>query len=239
MSNVSFFRPPKYRLHKAKGLAVVTIGGRDIYLCKYGSAASKSEYRRLVAEHLRSGGACPLDRQRDISVAEVMVAYVRFAKSYYRKNGESTREYEMIRECCRIIKPLYGRSPAVEFGPLRLKTVRQAMIEADHSRKYINKNVGRVRRMFKWAAAEEMIPASVPQALAMVTGLRRGRSEARETAPILPVDDATVEATLEHLPEIVADMVRLERLTGMRPAWKRRSSYPEYNISYTANPRGS
>jgi len=218
MSNVSSLRPPKYRLHKAKRLAVVTIRGRDIYLGKYGSASSKSEYRRLVAEYLQSGGQGPHAGRQDVTVAEVMLAYLRFAKEYYRKHGKPTREFEMIRDCCRIIKPLYGRTPAIQFGPLRLKTVRQAMIEVDHSRKYINKNVERVRRMFKWAAAEEMIPASVHQALSMVTGLRRGRTEARETTPILPVDDTVIEQTLERLPAIVADMVRLERLTGMRPA---------------------
>ena len=52
MSNAVSFRPPKYRRHKAKGLAVVTINGRDIYLGKYSSAASKEEYRRLIAEYL-------------------------------------------------------------------------------------------------------------------------------------------------------------------------------------------
>ena len=31
------------------------------------------------------------------------------------------------------------------------------------------------------------------------------------------MSDATVEATIEHLSSIVADMVRLQRLTGMRP----------------------
>ncbi|MGI9326732.1 MAG: hypothetical protein ACR2PZ_16050, partial [Pseudomonadales bacterium] len=54
--------------------------------------------------------------------------------------------------------------------------------------------------------------------LAMVEGLKKGRTEARETPPVLPVDDETVEATLEHLPQVVADMVRLQRLTAARPA---------------------
>ena len=45
----------------------------------------------------------------------------------------------------------------------------------------------------------------------------RGRTEARETAPILPVDDAVVDATLPHLPAVVADMVRLQRLDRLRP----------------------
>ncbi len=50
-----------------------------------------------------------------------------------------------------------------------------------------------------------------------VTGLRQGRSEARETEPVMPVDDAIVAATLTALSPVVADMVRLQRLTGMRP----------------------
>ena len=167
-----------------------------------------------MAEYLQTGTA-PVSTA-PVIVAEVMAAYIKFARGYYRKNGKVTRECEMIVECCRFIKPLYSRTPAVEFGPLALKAVRNAMIEADHSRKHINKNVERIRRMFKWAAAEELIPASVPQALAMVSGLRKGRSAARE-GPILPVDDATVAATLPHLPEVVADMVAIARLPGCDP----------------------
>jgi integrase len=34
----------------------------------------------------------------------------------------------------------------------------------------------------------------------------------------MPVADEITHATLEHLPDVVADMVRLQRLTGMRPA---------------------
>ncbi len=56
--------------------------------------------------------------------------------------------------------------------------------------------MGRVKYIFKWSASEGMIPPSVPQSLAMVTGLRKGHTEARETAPILPVDDAAVDVTL-------------------------------------------
>jgi integrase len=71
--------------------------------------------------------------------------------------------------------------------------------------------------MFKWGAAAELIPASIPQALSMVEGLKIGRTEARETAPVKPVEDSLVDATLPHLPDVVADMVRLQRHTGMRP----------------------
>ena len=48
-------------------------------------------------------------------------------------------------------------------------------------------------------------------------GLKKGRTKAPEPEPVLPVEDTLVEATLPHLPEIVADMVRFQRLTGCRP----------------------
>jgi integrase len=215
MSNAFPMRVPKYRRHKAKGLAVVTINGRDRYLGKYGSAASKSEYKRLVAEYLQNGGSQPC--KAETTIAEVMAAFLRHAKNYYRKHGKPTREYGHIVEVCGFIKPLYSRSLATDFGPQALEVVRQSMIEAGYSRGFINKQVDRIKRMFRWAASKELIPSAIPQALSMVTGLRRGRTEAHETAPVVPVEDESIEATLEQLPPIVADMVRLQRLTGMRP----------------------
>ncbi len=44
---------------------------------------------------------------------------------------------------------------AAEFGPLALKALRQKLIDAGHSRGYINKVVAIVPRVFKWAVAEE------------------------------------------------------------------------------------
>jgi hypothetical protein len=43
---------PKYRLHKARNYAVVTIAGRDYYLGAYDSPESREKFHRLVAEHL-------------------------------------------------------------------------------------------------------------------------------------------------------------------------------------------
>ena len=53
--------------------------------------------------------------------------------------------------------------------------------------------------------------------LTAVGGLRRGRSEAVESKPVLPVDAATVNATLPLLNRQVSAMVRLQCLAGMRP----------------------
>ena len=47
---------PSYRLHKQSGQAIVTLNGRGILLGRHGSAASKSEYRRVTAEWLATKG---------------------------------------------------------------------------------------------------------------------------------------------------------------------------------------
>jgi integrase len=71
--------------------------------------------------------------------------------------------------------------------------------------------------MFRWAASEQLLPASVYEALRTVEGLRRGRTEARETKKVRPVAPEHVEATLPHMPPVVREMVRFQRLTGSRP----------------------
>ena len=48
-------------------------------------------------------------------------------------------------------------------------------------------------------------------------GITKGKTEVRENDPVLPVDQSTIDATLPHMPPIVADMVQLQRLSGMRP----------------------
>jgi integrase len=105
----------------------------------------------------------------------------------------------------------------VKFGPLALKTVRQAMIDKGWCRTQVNKQTDRVKRVFKWAVSEELIPSSVYESLRTVVGLRKGRTQAKESPPVLPVAEDAIEATLKHLPPIVADMVQVQRLTGARP----------------------
>ncbi len=210
---------PSYRKHRATGQAIVTLNGRDFYLGPHGTKVSKAEYDRIIGEWLQQGRQIqPARGSGSLSVVELIVSYMHFVRGYYRKDGRPTSEVESIRLSLKPVKELYGRQPCDEFGPTALKVVRQAMVNDGLARKLVNQRVGRIKRMFKWGAGAELIPASIPQSLSMVEGLKRGRTEAHETAPVRPVEDQVVEATLPHLPEVVADMVRLQRLTGMRPA---------------------
>jgi integrase len=217
-------RLPSYRRH-ASGQAFVQVKGVRHYLGKWGTPESQERYRRAIAELVvapertrpspSTPGRCPGD---GITIVELIVAYLRHADAYYCKpDGTPTGQASTIRLAMRPVRQLYGESPAAEFGPLALRAVQQALVESGLARGPINQRTQIVKAMFRWAVSLEMLPANVYQALATVPGLKAGRSAARETAPVASVDDATVAATLPHLPQVVRDIVQIQRLTGCRP----------------------
>ncbi|MFO0796377.1 MAG: tyrosine-type recombinase/integrase [Gemmataceae bacterium] len=213
---------PSYLLHKPTGQARVRIGGRDIYLGVYDSPESRAEYARVVAElavHPTPTDPSPGEPgRRDVSVNELLLGFWAYAERHYRRaDGTPTNELPQFRQTFRLVRELYGHTPAREFGPLALKAVRQQMIEKGWNRKLVNQRVGRVRRAFRWAVENELVPVAVHQALKTVSGLQAGRTDAREPDPVLPVDDETVRATLPFLGSVVRGMVEVQQLTGMRP----------------------
>jgi integrase len=210
-------RIPQYCKHKGTGQAVVTIDGRDIYLGLYGTVDSRSRYNQIVAEWLAAGRRLPEDPQA-VTVAEVVAAFRRYARTYYKNSdGTISREADNYDEAVKPLVKLYGRLPAVEFGPIRLKAVREAMIADARVRTNINRHMSRIKSVFKWATSAEMIPPQVFHGLLSVSGLRQGRCEAKESDPVKPVPDEVVNATLPHLPSVVRAMVELQHLTGARP----------------------
>ncbi len=212
---------PAYRLHKPSGQARVIIDGQHIYLGRYGSPESREKYARILAESATrqptameppsSGSLFPC-----LSVSELILAYWRFAETYYCKEGKPTKELACMKEALHPLRHLYGATSARDFGPRSLKAVRHHMVSQGLSRGVVNHRVGRIKRVFKWAVAEELIPPSVYSALQAVTGLRYGRTQARETEPVRPVPDNSVEALRPYVAPQVAAMIQLQRLTGMR-----------------------
>ncbi|MHB8953853.1 MAG: tyrosine-type recombinase/integrase [Pirellulaceae bacterium] len=208
---------PKYRKHRASGQAVVTLNGKDHYLGPHGTKASRLEYDRLVGEWAQNGRRLSTSHTGCLTVVELIAAYWRFAKSFYVKDGQPTGEQPGIKAAMKVLRDSYGPTRVDEFGPLSLKAVRQRMIDRGNSRKYVNKNVGRIRRAFKWGVENELVPVAVYQSLATVAGLKKGKTPAKDFEPVGPVGDDVVERTLPHLrPKLVA-MVQLQRLLGCRP----------------------
>jgi integrase len=167
-------------------------------------------------------------RASDLTVTELIDRYWQHVEGYYRHaDGSPTGEVQAMRYALRPLNYLHGPTAAADFGPAAVKTVRELMVRGyDHPRygkqrpvcrTQINARVKRIRRMFKWAVENDLVPAGVHQALCAVAPLKRGRTEARESKPVKPVARAVVEDTLPVLRPMMADMVRLQLETGMRP----------------------
>jgi integrase len=210
-------RHPTYRKHKASGQAIVTLGGRDFYLGPYGTRSSHVEYDRLIQEWLSRGKQAP-GPAADLTVVELIAAFMDHAETYYRRpDGTLGSEFDNFRCALRPLNRLYGEVAAAQFGPLALKAVRQEMTDLGWCRKNINRQIGRIKHLFKWGLENELIPASLHHALSAVAGLRAGRSGARESRPVKPVPVERITALRPYLSRQVAAMIDLQLLTGMRP----------------------
>jgi integrase len=213
-------RDPKYRHYKPKDLAVVRIEGRDFYLGRYKSPESFEKYHRLLAERHAQQPAAPGRSSgsdaASLTIDELCLGYYRHAERYYVKNGKPTSQLRLIRLSLKVLRRLYAHTLAQDFGPLALQSCQAEFVRDGLSRRECNRRANLIKGAFRWAVAQEMVSGDVWHALDAVTGLRKGRTQARETPPVGPVPDAIVERTIEHLSPTVAAMVRLQLASAMR-----------------------
>jgi len=211
-------RTPKLRFHKSSGQGYVEIDGKRRYLGKYELAKTRQAYHRILAEWEAGGRSLPREQPTELTVHNLVWRFWRFAQRYYRKpDGSQTSEVKNYTQALRPLRVLYGSTKANDFGPRALKVVRTKMIAQDWCRSHINQSIGRIKRLFKWGVENELVRPEVYQAIAVVAGLRRGRTDARESEPVKPVPEAVIAATLPHLTPTIRAMVTLQQLSGMRP----------------------
>jgi integrase len=222
-------RLPKYRLRPDRDYAFVEYLGKRVPLPgKKNSKESTDAYLEFCRELLnRQESGTPSRLPGASSTIAILVRdYLLWAKTYYKDSRDSTGEYALLRYASRPLVRLYGSEKVGDFGPTKLKLVRDAMISgcwlrADEgggawSRPYVNAQVNRIRRIFRWGVEHELVQPTVLEGLRSVPSLKAGRTEAREPQPVQPVSAADVEAVLPHLTAVVSAMVRLQKITAMR-----------------------
>lgn len=208
-------RTPRRRIPKLcrrpDGLAYVTLDGRRRYLGRHDAPDVEAKYEAALAEWL-AGGA-PGRSEAGIMIVELIERFHAHCLEYY---GPDASHIDRIKAPLRDLRRLYGDMPARDFGPLKLRALREIWIDRNRARATINDWTACIKSMFSWGVSMELVPAELHTALSTVAPLKRGRSRARETKPVQPVSDEHVEAALAHLPAPVAAMVRLQALTGAR-----------------------
>lgn len=223
---------PSYCHHKPSDRAFVRIGGKQIWLGKFGTQESKDKYLRAVAEWVSLGRPADVEPTTPICVtpgmtqklasagptlAVVIEPYWNHAQTYYVKNGRPTDEQACIKVVLRLLNQMYGETPAKDFDSLKTLAVQQEMIRRGWARKTINGHMGRVKRALKWLASRKYIPIGVFHEAASVTGLEKGRSEAKETERKIPVPQEHIDAVLPLVPKQVRAMIELQLACAARP----------------------
>jgi integrase len=214
---------PSYLCHESAGrkraFCYVYEAGkrRRVYLGAWGSPDSKRRYRDVISTHL--GERLPeAPSTREITIEELVGRFLFWAESHYVKHGRPTGEWSNMKDAAAPLLELFRDEPAAAFGPKKLRMVRDQMLQtARFARRTINSRIQRVRRIFRWGVAEELVPARAWDSLRTLLPLQRGRTSARETAPVDPVPLPLLEKTLPHLTPTVRTMVVVQLLTGMRP----------------------
>lgn len=203
---------PKLCRH-ARGQAFVKIGGQQIWLGRYGDPVAREKYDRLVAQWLANGRTVPppipAEASKPLSIHNVLAPYWRWARERY-----TSAEVATVKAALRVVEQLFGSTPALQFGPNALRTVRSEMIRKGWTRRQINRQISRVRGLFRWAASREMLPESVYNQLRTVEPLRRG--EAQERPKVKPVPRHLIRAVRRCVPRQVRALIDLQLLTAAR-----------------------
>jgi integrase len=228
---------PSYRLHKQSGQAIVTLTDavgrrRDVLLGRFGTPESRAEYARHLAEWEASGRPAVAIRPRDqLTVEKLILAFLEYAETRY---GSQAKEYANFLGALRPLRRLYGPTPACRFGPKSLKAIQYAMASGSWMneeekakaqkrgkpiawcRNVVNKQINRLKTVFRWAESEELVPPASHHALQTVRGLPKNLPGVRHTKPTKPVPWEHVEAVIQQCTPTVGTMLHLQWLTGMR-----------------------
>ncbi len=230
-----FPRYPK-KPHGASGQARIKIAGRHVYLGRWGSQESYVEHARLAAEHSRrvaqNEPPVPVCKDR-LTVCEVADRWLLSAEKQFGKDHHEVRE---IGRVILVMTRIHGRTNAAAFGANELEEIRDSMIDgswrtekeladlrkqkrhAGWCRSQINKQVTRIRRVWRWAEKRGLVPRGSWEHLRTLEPLGAHVPGVRQKPKRKAVDWDRVSAAMEHTPAVVAAMLELQWFTGMRPS---------------------
>ena len=150
--------PPIPRPHKPSGQDRVRWRNREYYLGASGSQEARQRYADLLVElaALEAGrGAPPVlaTAPKAPTVAEVVAGWV-----IQEQPGLSAEIGERIARSLEYLTRRHADLPASEVDALVLRQVREDMIGRDLAASTVNVMVGHIRRVWRWAEEQRMLP---------------------------------------------------------------------------------
>jgi len=194
---------------------------KEIPLRPQGHLHATTDRRLAEAEAARLWHAAVADADPAAfsgTVSSLSALYIAWARARYRRSdGAPSSQVHVVENALRALVRMHPTMPAEDMNAARLQGVRQAMIDQGFVRKTVNSYTTTIKHMFKWAGQQGVLNPLVYAGLLIVGALRAGEFGVREGRTVRPAAAQHVQAALDHAPPTLADMIRLQALTGMRP----------------------
>jgi len=226
-------KPPKYCSDTSKNKAFIRIDGKKNYLPgKFDSPESREAYARFELEwwgnarrpaeervpvlsppgpNLAPAGTNSLT---DTTVSEVALKFLQCVEA--TKTKANFTHYRLA--TMDFLVKHYGSIPVDEFTPACLNLIREAMIQSRrYCRNGINDYTRRIGSVFTWGVSTGMVSPITAWGLSTVKPLEPGHPGTFDHPEREYVQDDVIITTLPLLPPTLQAMVKLQRLTAMRP----------------------
>ena len=210
-------RPPAYPpTPHPGGQARIAIDGKSIYLGQHSSAESHKRYAEILAQWAAGRTDWSQNPPASFTVAELCCRYLKHAQEWYTKNGARTTRYDTIKSALRPLIKMFASEQAARFGPKKLAQYRDELIRLGLSDETVTTYFKIVRKIWKWAVAEELVGETIYRALTTVP-IAAARLGAKRRPKVKPVSWEIVLATLPRLASAYQAMIWMQRLSGCRP----------------------
>lgn len=198
-----------------------TGGRKREYFGQYGTPDAEAAYKEWLQRILNGYQPPSGANLRIVDLVEQFLEHVE------KQHGRDTTEFNTCFKACERLLQFAANKSASSFGPVLLRTYAERMLSETYqkrngpirhySRTYISKCVSRLKRMVKWASANEIIPPEHFHKLAAFDLASVVPQKARRASPVTAIDFRVVRATLPFLSDPVRSMVPVQALCGMRP----------------------
>ena len=182
--------------------------GKRYYHGKWGTPEAEQSYKRFIAALLENP-TLPLrdSKTGSVLVSELVAGFVNFVEPRLER-----AEFLHFKRAIGFLIEIYGEHASNEFSPKKLKVCRSQMVKAGTMcRSQINKQVGRIIRIFAWGVEEEHVQPNVVAALREVKNLQRGEQGTFDNPPRQAVPDDVVKRTLPFTARNTLPIVVSER----------------------------
>jgi integrase len=214
---------PRLRPHPTGG-SVVVLSGESIYCGPFGTPEARRRHVEAIMAWEARGRKPRPKGERGVTVAELVERFGEHVPAAFRKRGRTSEGGRRLLRAAGTLARMFGTMPLAEFRAADIKGLRDYWVNTDgahggpRTRETVNQMVRNALACLAWGVEEGLVPPALYAECRVMPKVQRGRTRAAERPDVraIPDDDlAGIIAACKR--QAVADLIRLQAATGMRP----------------------